>query len=206
MNRAPIRAGLSGFTLIEVLVVLGITSLVATILMQALYQTYNVQERFGVQLVRSQRAAMTEDWFRQAIEGLQATRDDDPNRFLGTPQHLHGVSIAAVSERYGAPEPIDFTLEFSPDTASTALVLHRGDARTTLFDWPGKNGGFIYLDAKGDRHEQWPPELENLNQLPSAVLLRMTRDGEPWLLFAMPKGGLQVLRPQQGTVMLGATP
>jgi general secretion pathway protein J len=191
----------AGFTLIEVLVVLGITSLITAILMQALYQTYNVQERFGVQLARSQRTAMTEDWFRQAIEGLQPTTDDDPNRFAGTAQHLHGMSTAAISQRYGMPEVLDFTLEYHADTATTDLVLHRGDAQISLFDWPGKEGGFIYLDPKGEQHEQWPPELENMNQLPNAVLLRTSRDGEPWVLFAMPKGGLQALQPDVPSMM-----
>jgi general secretion pathway protein J len=193
----------AGFTLIEVLIVVGITSLITGILMQALYQTYNVQERFGVQLVRSQRAAMTEDWFRQAIEGLQPTADDDSNRFVGTAQHLHGMSTAAISQRYGMPEALDFTLEYHPDTMTTDLVLHRGDTRISLFDWPGKEGRFIYLDPKGEQHEQWPPELENMDQLPSAILLRLSRDGEPWVLFAMPKGGLKAVQPDVPSILGG---
>ena len=77
------RARISGFTLVEILVVLVIVGLISSILLQALDQVYKLQGRFGVQLAQSQQGTMYTDWFRQVVQGLQTDYPDAKGIFKG---------------------------------------------------------------------------------------------------------------------------
>ncbi|HUX23131.1 MAG TPA: type II secretion system protein, partial [Burkholderiales bacterium] len=51
----PPRSNQSGFTLIEVLVVLIIVGIISGVLFQALEQAYRLQDRYGTELFRVQQ-------------------------------------------------------------------------------------------------------------------------------------------------------
>ena len=192
------RANSSGFTLVEILVVLIIVGMVSSILLQALSQIYRLQGRFGQQLAQSQEGAMYADWFRQVIQGLQTDYPLGKDIFTGTETSLQGLSISPLSSD-GAAGPTNITLKLVDDGngAVTHLQYESAGQKTPLFVWPGKAvGKFIYVDAEGERHAQWPPALGEWPELPTVILLQTLQGGDQRLLAAVPRGSKEPkLRP-----------
>ena len=183
------RARLSGFTLVEILVVLVIVGLVSSILLQALDQVYRLQGRFGLQLAQSQQGAMYTDWFRQVVQGLQTDFPDGKEKFKGNETQFEGVTTSPLSTNYGAPSKIALELRYDSAENLTRLQYTERERKTDLYSWGGKKAGrFVYVDQKGERHESWPPPLGLWPQLPSTILLQSQRNAEPLLLAAVPRG------------------
>lgn len=196
------RAKSSGFTLVEILVVLIIVGMVSGILLQALSQIYRLQGRFGQQLAQSQEGAMYANWFRQVIQGLQTDYPQGKDIFRGTETSLQGLSISPLSSD-GAAGPTSIALKIVHDGSSeiTQLQYESGSQKTPLFVWPGNKGGkFSYVDAAGERHAQWPPALGQWPQLPTVILLQTPQGADQQLLAAVPSGSKE---PKQRQLRLG---
>lgn len=184
-----------GFTLVEILVVLIIVGMVAGILMQALSQIYKLQGRFGQQLAQSQVGAMYADWFRQIVQGLQTDVPLGADKFSGTETSLQGLSTSPLSSDYGVPARV--TLKTVFDHGMSRLQYESGSQRTDLFAWSGKAAGkFVYLDAGGEPHDQWPPPLGQWPQLPSVVMLQLPLETELLVLAAVPRGSKEAKQPR----------
>lgn len=146
----------SGFTLVEVLVVLVIGSLVSALLFQMLAQTYRLRSRFAEQLAESQTGRMRADWIRQTLQGLQSVTPDAPSRFSGQSAALQGWTSAPIGPRGASLR--DFRLEWAPRDSGWELRYSDGET-----PWPlwaaGAAGrpGFRYVDDQGSEHGQWPP-------------------------------------------------
>lgn len=186
------RTRLSGFTLIEILVVLVIVGFISSILLQALDQVYKLQGRFGLQLAQSQQGTMYTDWFRQVVQGLQTDYADGKNKFKGSETQFEGLTTSPLSADYGAPSSITLDLQYDSGNNLTRLKYVARDRKMDLFSWRGKKAGrFIYVDQKGERHDSWPPPLGLWPQLPTVILLQAQNDTEPQLLAAVPRGSLE---------------
>lgn len=193
MNRAA-----RGFTLLEVLVVLVITALLSTLLLQALSQVYRLQARFGSQIDQSQGAAMRADWFRQLLQGLKPDYADGPRPFAGGSSRIEGLSSTGLSATGGAP--LEFTLEILSGAAGGGRLRYRaGAAQLELISWKGDGRAeFAYIDGAGAEYAQWPPAglapsavrtPVPLPQLPAAVLLKWPSDaGGRAVLVAVVRG------------------
>jgi len=200
-----------GFTLVEVLVVLVITALLSTLLLQVLSQVSRLQARFGSQIEQSRGGAMRADWFRQLLQGLKPDYADGQQRFVGASSRIEGLSSSGLSATGGAPLP--FTLEIMPSTAGGGQLRYRsGAAQLDLIRWrSGGRAEFAYLDAAGTEHAQWPPlgfapmasivptasrlSAPSPPQLPAAVLLKWPNDaGGRALLVAVVRGDLEARR------------
>jgi len=187
-----------GFTLVEVLVVLVITALLSSLLLQALSHVYRLQARFGAQIDQSQGGAMRADWFRQLLQGLQADYADGPQRFTGGTGRIEGLSSTGLSATGGAPLP--FTLEILPGAAGGGQLRYRaGAAQLELISWNGAGRAeFAYLDAAGAEYAHWPPASvapaagrtpAPPPQLPATVLLKWPgNSGGRALLVAVVRG------------------
>ena len=117
-RQAPAAAGrvrggaaLRGFTLMEMLVVLVITSLAAGLLMQASTQVLGLQARLNAQLDGLRGPALGADWLRQVVQGLQPDYDDGANRFRGSARGFAGLTTNALSGSYGGLEPFAVVLD-----------------------------------------------------------------------------------------------
>jgi general secretion pathway protein J len=203
-----------GFTLVEVLVVLVITALLSTLLLQALSQVSRLQARFGSQIEQSQGGAMRADWFRQLLQGLKPDYADGPQRFAGASSRIEGLSSSGLSATGGAPLP--FTLEIVPGASGGGQLRYRsGTAQLDLIRWRGAGRAeFAYLDTAGTEHAQWPPlsfgstvlvvptaptvnriPVQQPPQLPAGVLLKWPNDaGGRALLVAVVRGDLETRR------------
>lgn len=181
-----LRAGEHGFTLLEILVVLVISAMVSGILFQAYDLTLRLNRQFGIEFVASQQGVMLADWFRQGMEGLQPDYPEGARKFKGEAKKLSGLSTSALTTDFGVPASITWELTF--DTASGETALRGGAEGAPLFSWPGTTGRFVYLDAKGEAHDSWPPPLGQWPQLPAAIRLEAGRNGAPYVIVATPMG------------------
>ncbi len=179
-----------GYTLIEVLVVLTITAMVSGLLMQALAQVYGLQERIGVQLQRSQGDAMQADWYRQLVQQLQPDFPGSPGRMRGDARGFEALGLDPFSREQGVPVRLRLTLE-SRDSV-TRLRMRAGERDVVLSEWEGlSDATLVYLDAKGERQERWPPAMGVWPALPAAVLLRLKQAEQEHWLSAVPRSSYQ---------------
>lgn len=178
----------SGFTLLEVLVVMVITALVSTVLLQALDQVYRLQTKFGQELAHSQRGSMYIDWYRQTLQGLQPDQIEGPHQFKGSQRRIEGITASPISAAYGVPTYFFLEISYANDTGDTQLVYATEDSKFNLMRWSGRQGEFSFIDANGQIHKSWPPEIGQWPQLPSNILLRTINDGAPLVISAVPRG------------------
>lgn len=181
-----------GFTLVEMLVVLILTAMIAGILFQAMERMYRLQDRFGVARANAQHGVMARDWFRQTVAGLLPDYADGKNRFSGSEKQFSGLTTNPLSARYGALSAFEWKIAFDAGKGLSTLSYiedrQEPSLETTLISWPGNNGRFIYLDTKGERHDAWPPPLGIWPQLPSQIHLQASEGGEEILILAIPMG------------------
>lgn len=184
----PTRRVASGFTLIEVLVVLVITSLITTMLFQALSQMFRIQSSLAAQTLRNTDVALRENWFRLIGQGLYPDARLGPDEFKGEERNLHGLTLFPLNAPPGAPTPFSLTIEYAGAADRSSVIYKSGDKSMTLASWQGRSGRFWYEDEAGLRYEQWPPPLGMSTELPNVVLLQMQDDHLPRLLPASPLG------------------
>ena len=175
---------MDGFTLLEVLVVLLVVSLISTLLVQGISMVLAVRYRFVDQLNFQQTGVLQSYWFRQVCMGLTPDQPGRGGVFLGTHQQIHGLTLSPLQGESGMTKQVDLKLE--QNAADMVLSYRQGDGRfLELARWPASQGGFYYLDGDGRWYEQWPPPvLENVTQLPAAVMLKVDRGRGPLAWFA----------------------
>lgn len=183
----------SGFTLIEVLVVLILMGMISGVLFQALQQAYGLQERFGTELFGVQQGQMATDWYRQTVQGLDPDYPEGSNKFHGTEQEFSGLSNNPLSTESGAPTPITWKLRRNILNASTELVYLDGKQETPILNWSSNDVHFVYIDDKQDRHDSWPPPLGLAVQLPTQIQLVIKGAGESAIIVATPMGPSKTL-------------
>lgn len=176
----------SGFTLIEVLVVLIIVGTVSGLLFQMLGQAYRLQERFGTELFSVQQGQMSTDWYRQTVQGLRPDYPEGRNLFNGSENEFSGLSNNSLGNNYGAPTPITWKIRKNQASGNTELVYLEGKQETSILTWHSNDAHFIYMDEKQEPHDSWPPALGLWSQLPKQIQL-VTRDaGDPITIVATP--------------------
>jgi prepilin-type N-terminal cleavage/methylation domain-containing protein len=185
-----------GFTILEMLVVIAISAMLVTMLLQGLQHVMNLHHRFGVELDRNRQVAMRQSWLTQLIEGLHPDFINGSNKFQGSEFELKGISNGVFTQHLGVPTP--FSLKLRYDSGDNRTILEytesaQKDTPLTLLSWAGRRGRFTYIDHKQQLHDRWPPELDQNQQIPSGIELETDRDGQPWLLSLKPAGPVNPL-------------
>ena len=177
-----------GFTLMELLVVLVITSFVTMMLLQALSQAYGLQRRFAIQLVRGETGAMQLDWFRQVVQGVQPDLADAPGRFRGNAGGFSALATDPLGAAEGASRLVQLAVVPDAGAGTVQLAMRLGQRELVLASWPGlREATFVYLDAEGRAHDQWPPPFGTWPALPGVVALRLQGDGRDEQIVAVPR-------------------
>jgi len=178
----------TGFTLIEMLVVLIIVAMVSSVLFQALERAYRLQERFGTELFKVQQGQMTADWYRQSIQGLYPDYADGSHVFQGKYLEFSGLSTNPLSDNYGSPTPITWKLRRNTQTGTTELLYVEVKRETPILEWGSNQVRFIYVDEQHNSYESWPPPLGVATQLPKQIQLEVKEAGEITSIVASPLG------------------
>ena len=177
-----------GFTLIEVLVVLILVGMISGVLFQILERAYQLQNRFGQEIFKVQHGQMTQQWYRQTVQGLYPDRPDGANLFRGDEREFSGLSLNPLDDNYGSPTPITWRLGSNLQDDTTQLIYVSAAGSIPLISWHGSQASFIYFDDQHAAHTRWPPPLGKFKPLPDQIQLQTQDDGEPITLVASPMG------------------
>ena len=178
----------TGFTLIEVLVVLIIVGMLGGILFQALERAYRLQERFGMELFSVQQGQMAADWYRQTVQGLYPDYPDGQSIFRGNEREFSGLTSNPLSNEYGVPTSIAWKIRNNPQNGAMELVYLEGKQETVILIWHSNEAQFIYFDEKQTPHTSWPPPLGQWAQLPKQIQLVSKDIGDPINIVASTMG------------------
>lgn len=179
-----VTANQQGFTLIEMLVVLVITGMIVGTLFPAIEQLDKIQTQANTLRTDMQNETMIDDWLRQLIQGVQADYPDGKDVFSATSKELSGLTINTLNSDYAGLAAFNVRLRYDAAKDRTLLEYRSAGEVTSLKEWQGRQGRFIYLDAGAGLHDSWPPALGQWPQLPKAVLLQMEIDGAPRVVVA----------------------
>jgi prepilin-type N-terminal cleavage/methylation domain-containing protein len=151
------KQGWRGFTLVEMLVTLALVALVGSLLWQALATAAQLEMRLARTRTLSNDDQLRRAWVELALAGVMAGPQGDPVRFSGRGERL--TAYTSMPPWPGSLGPELMTLEIGTAADGQRLVARRPgtDAALELWRWPGRDGGFEYLDRDGGWHDAWPP-------------------------------------------------
>lgn len=162
-----------GFTLVEALVVLVITGLLALTAVQGLGIILGSRSSMSVAVDRLQPTILTRAIIVDPLSGVIPDYKDKPNVFVGNQSRIRGMTTRPVNGIAGAPRP--FQLRFSAVGGGDATALIYTNDRGQDFEldrWPGQGGRFSYRDISGPWVAQWPlPQDDTAPQTPWLIRL-----------------------------------
>jgi len=185
----------TGFTLIEVLVVLIIVGMVSGILFQALERAYRLQDRFGLEIFKVQQGQMAADWYRQTVQGLHPDYPKGGSEFWGSSQEFSGLTSNPLSNEYGALTKITWKIRNNLKNGTSELHYLEGVREETVLSWRGNKAKFIYLDEKQAQYDSWPPPMSMTTQIPQLIELVAQDRGDTIVIVASTKGDVTQLPP-----------
>lgn len=165
-----------GFTLLEVIVVLTITSLITAILMQGLGIVLNTRLRVADELVRIETVSLQNSVIKSPLVGVLPGLDESENSFSGQERRIKGLTLTPLRGTMGAPTSFEMALQYvSRDNVTELVYLEEGYNPVRLAKWEGDTGEFSYRGRSGDWRTSWPPRPGVLNpdekfkQTPSSI-------------------------------------
>lgn len=187
-----------GFTLVEVMVALVVTSLLVAVLMGALFYMYRVQESLRGELVMREAELRTRAWFKDALSACLSVKADAGLAnvpFFGSAAEIRCETTQSLRPALGgAPVPVRLTLVRDNDRRTTlAYSEYRtgfgtvDDKPFTLTEWEDAEVEFRFVDHDGKESERWPKEGshgDNQEFLPALIMLHVRPKGAPenvWL-------------------------
>jgi general secretion pathway protein J len=175
-----------GFTLLEMLVVILLVSLLASLLMQGFVYmsgTYYAVER---RQLRAQQEELLEGWLRDSIHGVINGVDGElskNNQFSGDSTSFSGMSLGSLA---GQPQGTPIKIIWSIEQKDGLILLRYGEAPLsggpmiwyTLKEWPGTvSASWQYLHD-GQWLTNFPPQTSifarnKKTALPRAISLHV---------------------------------
>ena len=196
-NHRPRPARTTGFTLLEMLVVLVLIGMLTALVAQALGGLGAIDASLERAEQRLQADFLAEHQLRQLGAGLVPDPNLD-NAFAGDSSSFTGLSLASLAARPGVPMPVRLAIEPAPEDSE--LVLHGkrpasgvvgGGEWVPLQRWalgPG-DWAWRYRDRDGRWQPAWPdtePETAADPQLPRGLALVNAATDTPRWLLAVP--------------------
>lgn len=173
-----------GFTLLEVIVVLMISSLIATILIQSLSLVLNTRIRVMDSLTQIETEGLQTSIITTPLRGLLPDHKGELGVFAGNSKQLKGLTLSPLHGTTGAPTPFAMTLVHKIGDDETALnYFENGYEPVELASWPGNVGEFSYVGRKGVWRNRWPATLptdaEKMLQVPRTIRLDTGLESRP---------------------------
>lgn len=177
----------SGFTLLEMLVVVLLVSLLASLLMQGFIYTSGIYKSVERRQALAQREELLNGWLRDSVHGLINGADGEEAKkvyFSGNQDGFSGMSLGALSGRFpGLPVIITWSIERTPDRSLLVYEetpLYGGFAeRYVIRDWPDSRMEISWRYLQGGAWQQSFPDRasafkrDNKNLLPQAISLQV---------------------------------
>lgn len=178
----------TGFTLLEMLVVLVMVSLFALLLFHSLQFLNHARQSAARHSLDQRITVLQENWLRNVIGGLVVEPYPLPPQFWGDPTGFQGQTLQALTQPTGMPTLVELRLQTRSDGVRLLYAESHWQGRPpwVLAYWPNaRSAAFSYLDARGANYNNWPlPAPPNSflppPELPSRVLLRVAQADAPW--------------------------
>lgn len=187
VKRRP-HPGQAGFTLLEVLVVLVITSLITSILFEALAQVYSLRASMGRSMERLEEYVLVENLVRATLISVYPDEDGGKDIFAGEAKEISGLTLTPVAGRYGVPSKFTFQIGEGPVAGSARLsYLDETGKKFMVAEWPDASASFSYRGPDTGWRDSWPPAQGKPHQLPNVIQLTVTEGGSQWTITAAVK-------------------
>lgn len=200
----------SGFTLIEILVVLVIVGMISSVVVTGLAQVFSLRERLGPLVDQSDRTALIGSWYRKHVKGIIPDVRDGKYVFKGGPRQFTGLSNMTIGADAGVPTPFNMVI-FESGGGKFALQIHNVESNSdiTLLTWRSDqdgsaDAGFQYFDGTewspvwpmptklaAARQPLQPGNLFSIDpppQIPKLIRADIIMDGQRMVLVAAPGG------------------
>src|SRR3954471_16161054 len=102
----------SGFTLLETLVVLVITSLISVVLVQGFGLILAARTSVQTKLVDVDQAVLQRNLFLEPLRGILPDYPNRPHIFVGESRKLSGLTVRPLQERFGGPVAFTMSMEY----------------------------------------------------------------------------------------------
>jgi len=163
------------FTLIEMLVVLVITSLLVTVIMQGFGYSMGLYQRVQTTQKNAYSEVLAYNWLRETLSQQVAARPGG-HGLDGQRQELTTYSFQPLVQPPGARALINWQVLQEP--GALRLQYEEAGQQFLVYEWPESTGEFEYLDVKGNWHPVWPVEKTDPPHLPEAVRLQVHTGSE----------------------------
>lgn len=162
-----------GFTLIEMLVVLVITALTATILVSGLETTWRNFEKLSSNYLQKTSAQLPKQWFAQSMEGV-ILRQHTKSLFSGDEESINFYTVSPPNNTDGIVKNCNWLLQ-SFEAKSVDLLISCNNESATTIAQLSEGAIFEYLTQQG-----WLRNFQgNPGQIPKAV--RITSNSRTWV-------------------------
>lgn len=157
-DRGPARQ--SGFTLLEMLVVMVLTALVVGIAFEGLSRVADLRVRLARHLDGALDETVVASWFRASVSALQPDLDAAPDAFKGSATEMSGLTLQPVDQSPGAASAFAWRLAQESASGLTRLSYRGVDGTwREIAAWPGAGARFLYAGPDGEWRSEWPPPL-----------------------------------------------
>lgn len=190
------RPPCAGFTLIEMLVALSITSLVMTLLMGATFYVMQIRVKLTDEVHAGEARARQQLWFEQIVASILPVPEETPGSFEGTDLRFSSWLTQPLSaEARIAPAVAELLLQNNREISGFELVYSSAKEKMVLASWPGGSARFSYVNRKGKILSEWNARLQTVERMPRAIRIEVKStadnstqdfwfasiDSEPWL-------------------------
>ena len=181
-----------GFTLLEVIVVLMISSLITAILVQGLSLVLDTRFRVMNELTRIETLGIQNSVVTSPLRALIPDHQYGDHVFVGAERRLKGLTISPLQGTNGAPTVFSMTLDYDVTDDTTSLTyLEQGYEPVQIAHWQGDTGIFSYRGRVDGWLERWPPQLtpftrpETILQVPRTIRLDRGREQVSYIVRVM---------------------
>lgn len=159
---------MQGLTLLELLVVLVLTSLIGTLVIQGIgfilgqYRTVTRIGRISALANRQQQ------WFVSTVRGLVPSLHGN-RRFKGEAGAFEGLTLSPLAAGPGRPVKIRWSIDTQDGVGSVVTYGEEGGVEWTLLTLPDPDLSFQYADGAGQWYGHWPFDGQSRQGIPSMV-------------------------------------
>lgn len=181
-SQFPSLPNARGFTLVEVLIALVITSMLVSILMGLLHYVYRVQATLRSEIVEREFDLRVRDWFTETLSACMPADDLSGNEFIGHPTEISCDSLAPLRpQKILAPRRITLTLRRNANNQNELAYTQQGEPMpmtSALILLPPGEAAFVYYDLRGDEKKEWPIAKNHPETLPRRIHLIVRQSSE----------------------------
>lgn len=199
----------TGFTLLELLVVVLLVSLLASLLMQGFIYLSGVYSTVARRQAHAQQQELLEGWVRDSIQSLTNGLDSAkplPD-FSGDAERFGGISLRSIA-RFGSGEAIRIEWLINQSLEKTQLIysespVQGGDTvQYVIREWPGVSAQWRYWDGKSWLNS-FPERTAVFNskpqpKLPLAIALYVDSVPNPIELIVTTRSSIDPYLPPMG--------